>query len=142
MSDGARRLHSATVLVVDDEPVIAATVGDHLRDIGLQVLVANDGEEAIKLLQATDTVDLVFADILLPKLDGFGVSRWIRTNRPQIKILLASGVENINAISGYGGSPRWLVFKPYGVGEVESRICELLGESPDIEAREFIWELR
>jgi len=126
----ARRLDPATVLVVDDEPAITATVSDHLRDIGLQVLVAHDGDEAIKVLQGNEPVHIVFTDVLMPRLDGFELLRWIRTNRPRIKVLLASGVENVKAASGYVGSPRWLVFKPYGLDDVESRIRELLAD-PD-----------
>jgi DNA-binding response OmpR family regulator len=127
----ARRLGPATVLVVDDEPLITATVGDHLRDIGLKVLLAYDGEEAIKILRGTEPVHIVFTDVLMPRLDGFELLRWIRTNRPRIKVLLASGVENVKAASGYVGSPRWLVFKPYGLDDVEGRIRDLLAESDD-----------
>jgi len=90
-----RRPNPATVLVVDDEPVITTTVGDHLREIGLKVLVAHDGEEAIKILQGAEPVDIVFTDVLMPRLDGFELLRWIRTNRPRIKVLLASGVESV-----------------------------------------------
>jgi len=126
-----RRPNPATVLVVDDEPVITTMVGDHLREIGLKVLVAHDGEEAIKILQGAEPVDIVFTDVLMPRLDGFELLRWIRTNRPRIKVLLASGVESVKAASGYGGSPRWLVFKPYGLDDVESRIRELLAEPDD-----------
>jgi len=127
----ARRLSPATVLVVDDEPIITATVSDHLRDIGLKVLTAHDGEEAIKILQGNEPVHIVFTDVLMPRLDGFELLRWIRTNRPRTKVLLASGVENVKAASGYVGSPRWLLFKPYGLDDVESRIRDLLAELDD-----------
>lgn len=130
-SEHARRLNPATILVVDDEPVIAATVGDHLRDLGLKVLVAHDGEEAIKILQGTELVDIVFTDVLMPRLDGFGLLRWIRTNRPRIKVLLASGVETVKTASGYVGSPRWLLSKPYGLDDLEGRIRDLLAELDD-----------
>lgn len=126
-----RRLNPATILVVDDEPIIAATVADHLRDLGLKVLVALDGEEAIRILQGTELVDIVFTDVLMPRLDGFGLLRWIRTNRPRIKVLLASGVETVKAASGYVGSPRWLLSKPYGLDDLEGRIRDLLAELDD-----------
>jgi DNA-binding response OmpR family regulator len=125
------RLSPATVLVVDDEPVITATVAEHLRDIGLKVLMAHDGEEAIKILQGSEPVHIVFTDVLMPRLDGFELLRWIRTNRPRIKVLLASGVESVKAASGYVGSARWLVSKPYGLDDVEGRIRDLLAESGD-----------
>ena len=130
-SQHARRLNPATILVVDDEPAITATVGDHLRDLGMKVLVALDGEEAIKILQGTEPVEIVFTDVLMPRLDGFELLRWIRTNRPRIKVLLASGVETVKAASGYVGSPRWLLSKPYGLDELEGRIRDLLAELDD-----------
>lgn len=130
-SERPRRLNPATILVVDDEPLITATVGDHLRDMGMKVLVAFDGEEAIKILQGTEPVDIVFTDVLMPRLDGFELLRWIRINRPRIKVLLASGVETVKAAGGYVGSPRWLLSKPYGLDDLEGRIRDLLAELDD-----------
>src|SRR5512144_2587506 len=124
-SERPRRLTPATILGVDDEPLITATVGDHLRDMGMKVLVAFDGEEAIKILQGTEPVDIVFTDVLMPRLDGFELLRWIRINRPRIKVLLASGVETVKAAGGYVGSPRWLLSKPYGLHDLEGRIRDL-----------------
>jgi len=99
--------------------------------MGMKVLVAFNGEEAIKLLQGPERVDIVFTDVLMPRLDGFELLRWIRTNRPRIKVLLASGVETVKAASGYVGSPRWLLSKPYGLDELEGRIRDLLAELDD-----------
>jgi hypothetical protein len=42
-------------------------------------------------------------------------------------VLLASGVENVKAASGYMGPPRWLLFKPYDMANLEQRIRELIG---------------
>ncbi|HEX2224313.1 MAG TPA: response regulator, partial [Thermoanaerobaculia bacterium] len=82
-----------TVLVVEDEVLIRLAVAQYLRDCGWVVLEAGDAEEALTILQAADVrVDLVFTDVQMPRaLDGFGLARWIRAHRPEVRVLLTSG---------------------------------------------------
>jgi two-component system, chemotaxis family, sensor kinase CheA len=68
-----------TALVVDDSPVVRGIVADALRVCGLQVIVASDGEEALSLLDAAPSVDIVLTDMDMPRLDGLGLVRAIRT---------------------------------------------------------------
>lgn len=80
------------ILVVDDEVLIRLVIAEYLRECGFRVFEAADGDEAIKILQSAELpIDLVFSDVQMPNLDGFGLARWIRENRPQIQVLLASG---------------------------------------------------
>jgi CheY-like chemotaxis protein len=79
-------------LVVDDEVLVRLAVGEYLRDCGFHVFEAADGNEAIEVLQAAELpIDLVFSDVQMPGLDGFGLARWIRENRPEVRVLLTSG---------------------------------------------------
>lgn len=79
------------ILVVDDEILIRLVIAEYLRDCGFRVFEAADGLEAIKVLQSAEwPVDLVFSDVQMPNLDGFGLARWIRENRPEVRVLLAS----------------------------------------------------
>jgi two-component system, chemotaxis family, sensor kinase CheA len=68
-----------TALVVDDSPVVRGIVADALRAYGLQVMVASDGEEALSLLDAAPSVDIVLTDMDMPRLDGLGLVRAMRT---------------------------------------------------------------
>ena len=115
-----------TVLVVDDEPVICTVACGCLRDAGFRTLEAHNAQQAIDLLEKGEHVDLVFSDVQMPGIDGFELQRWIRQHRPRMKVLLASGVENVKAASGHMGPPRWLVFKPYSMADLEERIRNLL----------------
>lgn len=114
------------MLVVDDEPVICTVAADCLQDAGFRTLEAHSAQQAIDLLEKGEHVDVVFSDVQMPGMDGFELQRWIRQHRPQVRVLLASGVENVKAASGDMGAPRWLVFKPYSAADLEQRIRELL----------------
>jgi CheY-like chemotaxis protein len=127
MSNGTNRGRTPTVLVVDDEPLICSLASDSLRDAGYRTLEAHNARQAIDLLEKGEHVDLVFSDVQMPGMDGFELQRWLRQHRPQVKVLLASGVENVKAASGYMGSPRWLLFKPYDGANLEQRIREMIG---------------
>jgi CheY-like chemotaxis protein len=116
----------STVLVVDDEPVVCTLASDLLQDVGFRTLEAHSARQAIDLLEAGEPVDVVFSDIQMPGIDGFQLQRWIKLHHPKVKVLLASGVENVKAAGGHMGAPRWLVFKPYNIADLEQRIRDLL----------------
>ena len=67
------------VLVVEDEPSIAEVVALYLRRAGFDVLSAGDGQEALDVL-AEATPDLVVLDLMLPKVDGYEVTRQLRAH--------------------------------------------------------------
>ena len=66
-------------LVADDSPIVRDIVAQSLRSCGLHVLVANDGEEALAMFKAHKRVDIVVTDIDMPRLDGLGLVRTLRS---------------------------------------------------------------
>jgi DNA-binding NtrC family response regulator len=82
-----------TILIVDDEALIRMTVSDFLQECGFKVLEASNAAEAIEVIQSCRiTIDLVFSDVRMPgELDGFGLSTWIKKNRPELPVILTSG---------------------------------------------------
>jgi DNA-binding NtrC family response regulator len=82
-----------TILIVDDEALIRMTVSDYLQERGFKVLEASNAAEAIGVIRSSRTsIDLVFSDVRMPgDLDGFGLSTWIRKNRPELPVILTSG---------------------------------------------------
>ena len=81
-----------SVLLVEDEPVVREITAGVLRRLDLEVQVAPDGSEAVRFLSAPEnTPDVVFTDLQMPELDGVGLVRWIRVNRPTLTVLVASG---------------------------------------------------
>ena len=73
------------VLLVDDEPSIVKMVGKRLEVEGFEVLVAMDGQEALKKVQ-TDLPDLVVLDLMLPKLNGYEVCMMLKEDTRYQKI--------------------------------------------------------
>jgi CheY-like chemotaxis protein len=83
-----------TILVVEDDVLIRMPIAEYLRDCGYRVIEAVSADEAMTVLMHKETqVDIVFSDIEMPgSTDGFGLSKWIRDNRPGIDVILTGTV--------------------------------------------------
>jgi signal transduction histidine kinase len=81
-----------TVLIVDDESDVRYFMQIILQTHGYGVVAARNAEEALQILQARgDEIHLVFSDLGLSKMDGFGLALHVRKSYPRIKIILSSG---------------------------------------------------
>ena len=80
------------VLVVEDDPHLAAGVGENLRAEGYEVSAASDGRQALEWL-ARESCELVVLDVMLPEIDGFTVCRTLRSqgNNTPVLLLTARG---------------------------------------------------
>ena len=81
---------SGTICVVDDEPSILNTLSSILEDEGYQVTLANNGAEALKIIQ-TELPDVVILDIWMPELDGLEVLTRVRELFPSMMVIMMSG---------------------------------------------------
>jgi DNA-binding response OmpR family regulator len=75
----------ACILVVDDQPDLLSNLGLTLESGGYQVLTANDGSEALSILQ-TQSVDLILADIAMPRMNGYQLYEQVRDNPQWLNI--------------------------------------------------------
>jgi DNA-binding NtrC family response regulator len=102
-----------------------------LRERGFEVIEAANSEEAIRVLQADFTVNVILSDIYMPdvSLDGAGLARWVRAHRPDLKVVLGSGVVSTldPADAAFYEGP--ILQKPYKPEEVEQRLRNALGEA-------------
>ena len=73
------------ILVVDDDPDILKLEKAYLEQEGYKVITANNGEEAKQLFKNQD-FDLVMLDVMMPGIDGFELSKWIRENKAKGKV--------------------------------------------------------
>ena len=79
-----------TVLVVDDDAIVRRVVQGHLSDAGYRIFEAEDGQEALEVLERTGSVDLVIVDMVMPRLNGPGLVAELMRRRPSQSILLIS----------------------------------------------------
>jgi CheY-like chemotaxis protein len=82
----------AQVLLVDDEALIRALLGDELRSAGLEVVEAASADEAWHFLQTGGHADLVISDISMPgTINGIELARRVRVKSPALPVMLISG---------------------------------------------------
>jgi two-component system nitrogen regulation response regulator NtrX len=79
-----------TILIVDDEKSICQSLGSILTDEGYEVLTAASGEEAFKIVKE-ELPSLVILDIWLPGIDGIETLKMIKSQYPQIRVIMISG---------------------------------------------------
>src|SRR6478672_4541088 len=81
------------ILLVEDDASVREAVGAALRDEGYAVTTAADGQEAIDLF--APGTDLVIADLMMPKVDGRSLLRWLTQNHPETAVILMTGFGTI-----------------------------------------------
>lgn len=115
----------STILVVEDEEILREVVFDYLTASGYTVLEAADGREALELF-ASNPVDLVILDIVLPKLDGWSVCRRIRKQSNVPIIILTARSDEDDSLLGYElGADDYLV-KPYSPRVLTAKVQRFL----------------
>ena len=113
------------VLVVDDEASIRRILDTRLSMIGYVVITACDGEEALSLFKKEDP-NLVILDVMMPKLDGYGVCQEIRKNSDVPIIMLTALGDVADRITGLELGADDYVIKPFSPKELEARIRSVL----------------
>ena len=113
--------------------LIRTMLAQHLRDAGFRVVEAANAREATDIMEAGETVDVLFTDVRMPgENDGVWLAQLVQQNYPAVRIVLASGERDVGqAIVGAR-----LFSKPYDLDLVENHIRDLLAA-----AREpALWE--
>lgn len=116
---------SQRILIVEDEPDIAAIVVDYLRHAGYAVEHLADGREALASMVAAPP-DLTLLDIMLPGLDGLAVLRGARQHTQHPIILLTARVEEVDRLIGLELGADDYICKPFSPREVVARAKAVL----------------
>lgn len=111
-------------LVADDEPMVRVILVGVLERLGMDVLAACDGQEALDLfLRNRDRVDVVLLDITMPRMDGNEAFQAIRAVDPQVPVILLSGFTALDvAPAPPGTSEALFVQKPFRTGDLEDAV--------------------
>jgi len=117
------------ILVVDDEPFICRSLSYVLRKDNFEVFEARDGEQALEMIE-DQRPDLVFMDVMMPKLDGLEVTRAVRSTPEldDIKIILltAMGQDSDRVTGEEAGADAYLT-KPFSPSKLLQRARSVLG---------------
>ena len=114
-----------TILLVDDEDAVLKLLTYPLERDGLRVLTARDGEEALERF-ATEAVDLVVLDIMLPRLDGLEVCKRVRAGSSVPIIMLSARGDELDKVLGLELGADDYITKPFSIREFRSRVRALL----------------
>jgi DNA-binding response OmpR family regulator len=116
---------AASVLVVDDEPMVREVVARYLERDGLQVHEVGDGDEAMRWL-AANSPSLVVLDVMLPGTDGLQILRAVRDSGDVPVILLTARAEELDRVLGLELGADDYVVKPFSPRELAVRVRNLL----------------
>jgi PAS domain S-box-containing protein len=120
---------SGAVLVVDDEAAVRDVASNLLRDLGFRTLLAEDGNAALAVYREhAGEIVCVLMDLTMPGLDGRETLRELRRIQPDVRVLLMSGYNEQEAISGFvGRGVAGFLQKPFTSKDLEQRLHSLLG---------------
>ena len=117
------------ILLAEDERTLAMIIKDTLDGQGFSVTVASDGEEALQLY-ADHRPDVLVADVMMPRLDGFELVRRIRKNDQTMPVIFLTARSAVNdVVHGFEMGANDYLKKPFGMQELIVRIKALLGRA-------------
>src|SRR5262249_18618871 len=117
-----------TALLVEDNEEVASVSAAYLEQLGYTVEVTMNGSDALQKLQSGHSYDLVFSDLLMPgSVAGLELARIVRSNHPNIPILLTTGYSQKAQEAVREGF--FILRKPYDLQSLFNAICELRAKS-------------
>ena len=124
------------VLLVEDEETLALIIKDTLEGQGFRIRLAKDGEEGLGRFFA-EKPDVLVADVMMPRMDGFEMVRRIRRQDKQTPVLFLTARSATNdVVEGFELGGNDYLKKPFGMQELIVRIKALLGRASRYPASE------
>lgn len=126
----------ASILVIEDDPILGKAMAMHLRHAGFEVDLAEDGERGLRRLRHARP-DVAIVDLMLPGLDGWAVTEAIREDHLGVPVIVVSarGSEHDKVHTLEIGADDYLA-KPFGMRELIARIEALLRRTRLVAASE------
>lgn len=116
-----------TILVAEDEESLRVLVGNVLKRLGYKVLLASDGQDAVRLYESADQISLVILDLVMPRMGGREAAERIRSRGQAVPVIFVTGYSAEAArgdLSTYSGSV--LLQKPFSVDDLGRKVREVL----------------
>ena len=130
MFSGQRSLGG--ILVVDDDPAIRKLIRLILEHSGYDVLVAEDGKDAINVLRSGENpmvIDTIITDLNMPNIDGFEAIAYFQNEFPSIPLIVLTGIADVELAVSFmrEGVSNYLV-KPVGVEQLKASVARAIAE--------------
>ncbi len=109
------------ILIVEDEQAIVDIISFNLEREGYTVLAAYDGEEGVEKAKA-ENPDLILLDLMLPKMDGYEVCKYLRKTMSTPIIMLTAREEEVDKILGLELGADDYITKPFSMRELLARV--------------------
>jgi signal transduction histidine kinase len=122
------RGNGETILVVDDEDGVRASIADTLTSIGYRVVSAADGQSGLRLVM-TERPVLAILDFAMPGMNGAEVARAAKAMRPELKVVFASGYAQSEALEAVVGKDATILRKPFAVESLSALVARELGDA-------------
>lgn len=120
-----------TVLAVDDEPDILALIEKVLKREGYEVLTASSGAKAISLIKTGKSIDLILLDVMMPNIDGFEVSQWVRgsENEKRIPVVFVTAKDDAQSMKeGFRAGGTVYLTKPFTTTQLVRTVTSIIGK--------------
>ncbi|MFL2771891.1 MAG: PAS domain-containing protein [Rhodospirillaceae bacterium] len=118
---------SGTILLVEDEDAVRVFATRALKNKGYNVLEARTGEQAMDILRDTEDLDLLITDMMMPGMDGGTLARFVRVERPGVRIILISGYsEEVARGDVVDSSDIHFLPKPFSLGQLATKVKDVL----------------
>ena len=117
------------MLLVDDDALVRKLIATELDELGFEVLVAQNGAEALTLLSSGERVDALVTDLSMPEMDVLTLVRAARVQRSNLPVVLLTGYaddETALAVSGAMSGRFTLLRKPISGAEIAERVATLI----------------
>ena len=125
METGKAAGRTEKILIVDDEASIRRILETRFKMLGYDTATAGDGEEALDIYDKFNP-DILVLDIMMPKMDGYGVTKEIRKNHDTPIIILTALGDVAERITGLELGADDYVVKPFSPKELEARVKSIL----------------
>jgi two-component system cell cycle sensor histidine kinase/response regulator CckA len=117
---------TGTILLVEDEPMVRTVAERALTRHGYKVLTANNGEEALEIIDQGDEIALLISDVVMPVMDGPTMVREARKTRPELPILFMSGYAEEQLRRSIDIANVAFLPKPFSVQELAEAVRKVL----------------
>ncbi len=117
----------AVVLVVDDDPSVRRLCVTFVQRLGHEALEAEDGEAALEVFRRRPDIACVLLDLTMPRLTGVETYRELRRIRPDLRVILASGYDEQDAVQRFAGEGlAGFIQKPFRLADLKARLDRAL----------------